>query len=140
MSDVSDTDPKLASASRPTGASPSDQQPVSAPPSDSRADGVLPSDWPAKAADTIESAVGAVHDRVVRPLYLVARGLVFGILIGTMLFTIIVLVSVALVRLLDSYVFPGRVWASEALVGALLVALGILGWSFGRARQGTEGG
>jgi hypothetical protein len=117
---MSDADPKLASAPPPSGAT--------------------PSDWPARAADTIESTVGAVHDRVVRPLFLVARALVFGIVIATMLFVLIVLVSVALVRLLDVYVFSGRVWASDALVGALLVALGFLGWSFRRARQGTEGG
>lgn len=104
------------------------------------APGTIPSDWPARAADTIESTVEMVHDRLVRPLLLVARGVVFGIVVAAMALTLSVLLSVALVRLLDAYAFPRRVWASEALVGALLSAIGMVAWSFRRSRQGTERG
>ena len=97
-------------------------------------------DWQARAADTIEATVGLVHDRVVRPLLLAARGVVFGIVVATMALSLSVLLSVALVRLLDAYVFPGRVWASEALVGAVLCVIGLLAWSMRRSRHGAERG
>jgi hypothetical protein len=97
-------------------------------------------DWQARAADTIESTVGMVHDRVVRPLFLVARGIVFGIVVAAMALSLSVLLSVALVRLLDVYAFPRRVWASEALVGAVLSAIGLLAWSLRRSRHDAERG
>lgn len=96
------------------------------------------SDWEARVADTIESTVAAVHDRVVRPLILAARGVVFGIVVGTMALVLFVLMTVALVRLIDVYAFGHRAWAAEALVGAVLSALGIVAWSLRRPRHGTE--
>src|SRR5579875_1022021 len=79
----------------------------------------LGGDWPAKAADLVEAVVEGVHDKVVRPLMLVARGLVFGIVVGAMALVLSVLVAVAVVRVLDVYAFGHRVWASEALVGGI---------------------
>lgn len=95
-------------------------------------------EWPAKVADTIEDVVGAVHDKVIRPLMLVARGVVFGIVVAAMALVLGVLVSVAVVRLLTVYAFSGRVWASDALVGALFVVVGALAWS--RRRAGDSAG
>lgn len=86
-------------------------------------------EWPARAADVVEELVGAVHTRVVRPLVLVARGIVFGLIITAMALVAGILISVALIRILDVYAFGGRVWASDALVGALLCAAGGLAWS-----------
>jgi hypothetical protein len=94
-------------------------------------------DWPAKVADGIEGVVGNLQDRVVRPLILAARGLVFGIIIGTMALVLGVLLCVAVVRLLDVYAFGGRVWASDALLGAILVIAGAFAWSK-RVRRGAE--
>jgi len=98
------------------------------------------SDWESRLADTIESTVAAVHDRLVRPLIIAARAAVFGIVVGSMALALSVLLSIALVRLLDTYAFGHRVWASEALVGAVLAGLGIVAWSLRRARHSTEGG
>ena len=100
---------------------------------------VSEAEWPAKVADTIEDVVGSVHDRVVRPLTLVARGLVFGIIIAVMALVLSVLVVIALIRLLDVYAFGGRVWASDALLGALLVAAGAYAWTKRGARSAEEG-
>ncbi len=100
--------------------------------------GVSQAEWPAKVADTIEGVVGSVHDRVVRPLTLVARVLVFGIIIGVMALVLSVLAVIAVVRLLDVYAFGGRVWASDALLGALLVTAGFFAWSK-RGVRGAEG-
>jgi hypothetical protein len=96
------------------------------------------SEWPAKVADTIEDVVGAVHDRVVRPLTLVARGVVFGIIIAVVGIVLSILVAIAVVRLLDVYAFGGRVWASDALLGAVLVLAGAFAWSKRRARGAQE--
>jgi hypothetical protein len=94
-------------------------------------------EWPAKVADTIEDVVEAVHDRVVRPLTLVARGLVFGIIIAVMAIVLSILAAIAVIRLLDVYAFGGRVWASDALLGTLLVLAGAFAWSK-RATRGAE--
>lgn len=95
--------------------------------------------WPATVADAIEGAVGSVHDKVVRPLLIAARAVVFGIVIATMGLVLAVLLSVALIRLLTVYVFDGRVWASYALVGALFCGAGFLAWRM-RSRAAKEAG
>ena len=58
-------------------------------------------DWPVRAADAIDGVVAGVHDRVIRPVILGARAVVFGLLILAASIVLAVLVSVALVRLLD---------------------------------------
>ncbi|HEY5026178.1 MAG TPA: hypothetical protein VII76_14480 [Acidimicrobiales bacterium] len=95
-------------------------------------------DWPAKVADTIEDVVEAVQDRVVRPLILVARGLVFGIIVAVMALVVSVVMAIAVVRLLDVYAFGGRVWASDAVLGGLLVIGGAFAWSKRSARGAEE--
>ncbi len=92
-------------------------------------------DWPARAADAIEATVNTVHDRVVRPLLLIARAIVFGILVASMALALGILMSVALVRLLDDYWFSKRVWASEAIVGGAITLIGLAAWSQRRARR-----
>jgi len=96
-------------------------------------------EWPSRVADTVEDVVVAVHDRAIRPLLLVARGLVFGILVAVMVFVLAVLVSIALIKVLDVYAFPGRVWASYLVVGGFLTLLGIVAFTLGRARRQEEG-
>jgi hypothetical protein len=86
----------------------------------------------------VEDVVNAVHDRVVRPLILAARAVVFGILVATMVLVLAVLFSVAVVRLLDVYAFGGRAWASELVVGGLLTLGGLAAWS--RRRSGDAEG
>ncbi|HEY5251710.1 MAG TPA: hypothetical protein VIJ09_08620 [Acidimicrobiales bacterium] len=85
--------------------------------------------WQVRVIDVVEDTVTAVHDRVIRPLLLVARAVVFGIIVATMALVVSVLLSVAVVRLLDVYLFRGRVWASDALVGGLLTIGGLVAWT-----------
>jgi hypothetical protein len=99
------------------------------------ANGAVPTEWPARVADTIEEVVAAAHDNVVRPLMLAARGVVFGIIIATMALIVGVLMAVALIRVLTVYVFGGRVWASYALVGILLLGVGAFAWSKRKPRD-----
>jgi hypothetical protein len=98
-------------------------------PGDAQEGSRLGADWPAKAADMVEMAVDTLFDRIVRPALVAVRAVVFGLLIATMGLVLLVAIAIAFVRLLDVYVFDGRVWASDALVGALLTAAGLYAWS-----------
>jgi hypothetical protein len=41
----------------------------------------------------------------------------------------VTLLSITLIRLLTVYVFNGRVWLSDLVVGAVFVIAGIVAWS-----------
>lgn len=82
-------------------------------------------EWPARVADIIEDTVARVQDQIVRPVIVVGRGVVFGLIIMAMALIVAVLASVALTRLLNVYVFDNRVWASDALIGALFAGGGL---------------
>ncbi len=86
-------------------------------------------DWPVKATDAVETLVAVLRDKTVRPATLVARAVIFGIIVFAAAVTVVTLLSIALVRLLTVYVFDGRVWASDLLVGALFVVVGLVAWS-----------
>lgn len=91
-------------------------------------------DWPADVADQIESVVLGVRDKTVRPLTTVARGLVFGVLVGIMAQVALVFVAIGVVRLLDIYAFPGRIWATYSVVGGIFVLIGSFLWSKRRSK------
>lgn len=101
----------------------------SPPTSASPVPGLSQADWQAKVADTVQDAVETVQDRVVQPLIVAARGLVFGIIIGVMGIVIMIVMCIALIRLLDVYVFENHAWASYAVLGAILVVVGGLAWT-----------
>ena len=82
-----------------------------------------------QAADMVDDLVANVHDRFIRPVVLAARAVVFGLLIAVLATTVMVLVSVSLVRLLTIYVFDGRVWASYLLLGGLFTVGGLVLWA-----------
>jgi hypothetical protein len=86
-------------------------------------------EWPAKAVDAIDLVVATVHDRAIRPALVAARAVVFGLIIAVVALMLLILLSIALVRLLDVYVFGGRVWASYLLLGGLFVIAGFVAWS-----------
>jgi hypothetical protein len=95
-------------------------------------------EWAAKAADAVESVVDAVHDKVVRPAVVAGRAVVFGVLIAVVGLVVLILLAVGLVRLLDVYAFDGRVWASDALIGALLCGGGLAVWTRRTSRHAPE--
>jgi hypothetical protein len=86
-------------------------------------------DWPARGADLVETLVSLLRDKTVRPLTLVARAIVFGIIVFAAAATTVTLLSIALVRLLTVYAFSGRVWASDFLIGAVFIAIGAIAWT-----------
>ena len=86
-------------------------------------------DWPARATDAVDTLVSLLRDKTVRPLSLVARVIVFGILVFVAALVTVVLASIALIRLLTVYAFDGRVWAADLLVGAVFVLIGVVAWT-----------
>jgi hypothetical protein len=92
----------------------------------------------AKAVDAIDLLVATVNDKAVRPLLVGARAVVFGVLIAVMGTVVLIVACVAILRLLDVYVFPGRVWASYATLGLLFVIVGLLAWSRRDAQPADE--
>ena len=89
----------------------------------------LGDDWPAKAVDLIDLTVDTIRDKVIRPIILVGRSIVFGLLIATLLIVIAVAVGVAILRLLDNYLFPNDVWASYLILGVIVTAVGLFVWT-----------
>jgi hypothetical protein len=86
-------------------------------------------DLPAKGADLVDTFVELVRDKAVRPLTLVARALVYGIVVLVAALVTAVLVSIASIRLLTVYAFREHVWISDLVVGGLFVLLGLVAWS-----------
>ena len=78
-----------------------------------------------QVTDTIESVVGSIRDKTTVPAETVARGLVYGILIGVMGVAALVLLTVGLVRLLDNWL---RIWAIYGILGGLFTLLGLFLW------------
>jgi len=99
-------------------------------------------DWPAQAADRIESVVGTIRERTVRPLTVVVRGVVYGLLAGVLGVAIVVLLAIALVRLVASYLpnFPGvpddvGIWATHLVVGTFFTLAGLFLWRMRRRKK-----
>lgn len=93
------------------------------------------SEWPAKAADIVELVVDTIHDKAIRPLVLVARVVVFGLLVSVVTVVVLALVAIGVVRLLDVYAFGGRVWISYFAIGAVFTLGGLAAWSRRSARH-----
>ncbi|MBF6554650.1 MAG: hypothetical protein IVW52_00595 [Acidimicrobiales bacterium] len=86
-------------------------------------------DLPTRGADLIDTLVALLRDKAVRPLTLATRAVVFGIIIFAASVVTVTLLSITLIRLLTVYVFNGRVWLSDLVVGAVFVIAGIVAWS-----------
>ncbi len=69
------------------------------------------------------------------PLETVARGLVYGLLVAVLGVTVLVLVTIAGIRLL-AYVL--EVWAAYAIVGGLFTAVGLFLWRKRRPSRGPS--
>jgi hypothetical protein len=97
-------------------------------------------DLPVRATDYVETLVALLRDKTVRPMTLVTRALVFGIVVMAASIVTVSLLSITLIRLLTVYVFDGRVWLSDLVVGVLFVIVGIVAWSRrSDPNAGTEG-
>lgn len=96
--------------------------------------------WAAKQADTIVRIVDQVRDRTTRPVVLVARGLVFGIIAVAGALTALLLLLIAATRALQAVIewplsHATAVWVSYVVIGSVLVLAGAV---LMRKRQGVS--
>ena len=90
-------------------------------------------DWPAQAADTVVRIVDDVRSKTTDNIVLLVRSIVYGLVILVLGLAIIVMLSVALLRIVDAYLPIGdgvgsATWAAHGLLGALLSILGLGAW------------
>lgn len=158
MTTPADTSPPATGAggSAPPGSAPPGPAPQSGPPGDdtthersglgaaigaaaAEAAASAAADLPGRAADAVVHLVDALHDKAVRPAILAARAAVYGLLVAAMGAILLIVGSIALIRLLDVYAFGERVWASYLLVGGVLTLAGLALWSRRAARPAPSG-
>ncbi len=86
------------------------------------------SDWPAQATDTIVNLVDQVRAKTTGPAITVARGLVFGVIVGVLGLMAGVLLVIFAMRLttevLDLIWDGAGVWLTYLLYGLLFTAVG----------------
>lgn len=92
---------------------------------------------PRKAADAVQLVVDTIHDKAIRPAILATRAIVFGLLIAALAVLLLVLGSVAVLRLFDVYVFGHRVWLSYVVLGGALTLAGLGAWTRRTARPSS---
>ena len=76
----------------------------------------------------LDHVLDVVHDRVLRPLLLVGRTIAYLFVLVLVAIFLVVALVIGGVRLLDVYAFAGRVWITDALIGALSLVGGLLLW------------
>lgn len=88
-------------------------------------------DWAPNIANTIERVVGGVRDKTTKPVLLLYRGLVYGVIAAFGGLTALVLGVILLTRGLQAvldwpFAHQTSVWLSYLLVGALFSAAGLV--------------
>ena len=86
-------------------------------------------------SDLVDRLLGAfdhlldvVHDRVLRPIIMVARVVAYGFIIVVAAVVLVVVLVIGVMRLLDIYAFHGHEWLSYAVVGAASMFAGLIIW------------
>jgi hypothetical protein len=80
-----------------------------------------------RALETIDTVVGTVNDKAIRPAIVAARGIVFGIVIAVTAITVVVLFCIGFIRV--TTIAGHRIWASYMVLGLLLCAVGAILYS-----------
>jgi hypothetical protein len=93
---------------------------------------------PRKAADAVQLLVDTIHDKAVRPAVLATRAVVFGLVVAALATLLVVVASIALLRLFDVYVFGHRVWLSYLVLGGALTLAGLAAWTRRTARPSAS--
>ena len=96
-------------------------------------------DWPASLADRIVGIVDAVRVQTTDRVVFLLRAVVYCLVAAVAAIAIIVLITVAAIRLADAYLPIGSgvgsaTWAAHGFVGLLVSIVGLGAW---RARAGS---
>jgi drug/metabolite transporter (DMT)-like permease len=94
-------------------------------------------DWAVQTADTIERLVESVRSNTSDRLVSITRLVVFGLVAAILGTAALVLFSIFVVRLLDSYL-PGGVWVAHLVVGGVFTLVGLLLWQRAWKRPDRE--
>jgi hypothetical protein len=92
-----------------------------------------PEDWPAHVADSIVNVIGSVRDKTTGPALTIARAVVYGSFAAIVGCVALVVLVIAAVRFIDSYL-PDAVfgethtWAAHLIVGLVLTIAGLVLW------------
>lgn len=98
--------------------------------------------WAPQLADTIERVVAQIRDKTTKPVVMIARGLVFGLLSVFVGMFALVLFLVGLLRGVQAVIewpfsHPTAVWVSYVLVGGLFCVAGALCMSKRHSKEAT---
>jgi len=90
-------------------------------------------DWSDEKADQLVEFIDIVKGRTTENVVVVARALVYGLVISVLAIASVIILITVLVRLADAYLPIGSgvgdaVWAAHALIGGLLSVLGLGAW------------
>jgi hypothetical protein len=93
------------------------------------------SDWTDQVADLVVDTVDKVRDRTTGPIISGSRYFVFGIVAVVVAIPLVVMGIILIGRLLE--LFPGEIWISYTVLGAILVLFGMLCWRQRRQKADT---
>ena len=96
-------------------------------------------DWPAAAADKIVEVVDAVRAQTTDRVVFLLRAVVYCLVAAVAAIAVVVLLTIAVVRLADAYLPIGNgvgtaTWAAHGFIGLLVSIVGFGAW---RARTGS---
>ncbi len=77
---------------------------------------------------TLDHYLDLLHDRVLRPIFLVGRTIAFGFFILLVGIVVVTVTLIGAVRLLNVYFFSAHEWITYMLLGAILIAVGLVLW------------
>ena len=83
-------------------------------------------EWPAQAADRIESVIGNVRRKTTGPAIVASRALVYGVVAIVFGLMAGILLLIAVLRGLDAFL---PTWAVQMIIGGLLSLCGFICWS-----------
>ncbi len=81
-----------------------------------------------RVLDTLDNYLDLLHDRVLRPIFLVGRTVAFGFFLFLVAIVVVVTLLVGAVRLLNVYAFSAHEWITYLLLGATLIGIGLVLW------------
>jgi uncharacterized membrane protein YdbT with pleckstrin-like domain len=85
-------------------------------------------DLASKAAGLVTDLAEALQDRAIKPLFFITRVVVYGLIALALAVAAGVLAVDVAVKLLDAYVFAGRVWITYLVIGAVVLVVSVVAW------------
>ncbi len=98
-------------------------------------------DWSDEKTDQLVEFIDTVKTRTTDNVVIIARALVYGLVISVLALASVIILVTVLVRMADAYLPIGSgvgdaVWAAHAFIGGMLSVLGLGAW-MSRRGEGT---